>query len=112
MKLSVIERINLLSILPNEGTFATLKIIREMREKLSFTEVENTALNFQAKPSPDGQQFTTWNKTAADNIGEPDIKLSNFQIDICKVELKKLNDAEPPRLRDEHFTLYEKIVGE
>jgi len=106
MRLSIFERINLLSILPHEGTFATLKIIREMREKLSFSEAENTALNFQSKQSPDGQQLTTWNLAASVKIGEPDIKLSDFQVDICKKELEKLDKA--GKLRDEHMTLFEK----
>ena len=36
LKLSVYERLVLLNILPKEGNFITLKIIRQLREDLSF----------------------------------------------------------------------------
>ena len=41
MKLSVRERFMLLSILPPEGNFATLRIVRQLREALSFSEAEH-----------------------------------------------------------------------
>ena len=40
MILNVPERLTVLSILPKEGSYATLKILRELRMNLSFTEDE------------------------------------------------------------------------
>jgi len=40
MILNVPERLTVLSILPKEGSYATLKILRELRMNLSFTEGE------------------------------------------------------------------------
>jgi hypothetical protein len=40
MKLGVKERYQLLSILPPVGTFSTLRIVRQLREALSFSEDE------------------------------------------------------------------------
>ena len=39
-KLTLSDRFALLSILPAEGNFATLKIVRKVREQLSLTEAE------------------------------------------------------------------------
>lgn len=47
MKLIVFERINLLSILPVQGDFTSLKIIRKLREDLSCDEQENKVLQFK-----------------------------------------------------------------
>jgi len=41
MKLSVMERIHLLSLLPKEGNLVTLKIVRNLQNDLGFSEKEN-----------------------------------------------------------------------
>lgn len=41
LKLSVLERIKLLAVLPVEGSFLTLKIVRRLRDALSFSEAEH-----------------------------------------------------------------------
>jgi len=46
---SVVERLLLLSLLPAEGDLTTLRIIRKLREDLSFSEEEHKALNFRAE---------------------------------------------------------------
>ena len=40
MNLSVLDRVVLLTILPKEGNFATLRILQDLRMALSFTEEE------------------------------------------------------------------------
>jgi len=45
--LNVLERVLTLSLLPKEGTFANLKLLRTAKENLSFTDEENKKLNFQ-----------------------------------------------------------------
>lgn len=40
VELSVLERLTLLNILPERGNVATLRIVRTLREDLSFTEEE------------------------------------------------------------------------
>ena len=100
--LNVFERINLLSILPREGDFTTLKLIRKTREDLSFTEEEHKLLKF--KNLPDGR--VTWNaKATKDCVKEFEIgEVVTIQI---KDTLMKLDSQK--RLKDEHFTLYEKF---
>ena len=40
MKLAILERVKLLEVLPKEGDILTLKILRKLRESLSFSEAE------------------------------------------------------------------------
>lgn len=40
MDLTIMERLTLLSVLPEQGNLATLRIVRKLREDLSFTESE------------------------------------------------------------------------
>ena len=101
MELQISERLVLLSILPMEGDFTTLKIVRELRESLSFNEEEHEKHNFRQEGS----------KTFWDNdTGElKEIPIGEKATDIIVDALKKLNDDK--KLRDEHFSLYEKFVG-
>ena len=56
MKLSVLERLLVMGLLPRESNFTNLKILRVAREALSFNDEENGLLNFRIE----GEQ-TRWN---------------------------------------------------
>jgi len=47
MDLTVLERLILLNVLPSEGDITTVRIMRELREALSFDEEEYERLQFQ-----------------------------------------------------------------
>ena len=49
MKLTVPERLILVNILPAESDYTTLKLVRKLRESLSFSEEEHKQLNFRHK---------------------------------------------------------------
>lgn len=100
MKLGVFERLILLNILPKEGDFLTLKIIRKLREELSFTEAEHKELQFQQE----GGQI----KWKSDGDKPKNIEIGEKARDVIVGVLKKLNDDK--KLTDEHFSLYEKFV--
>lgn len=99
-ELTVIERLVLLNILPKEGDFTTIKLVRKLRENLSFDEDEHKKLNFVQ----DGDQVR-WNVEALVNKR---IAIGEKQADIIHAALKKLNDEK--KLTNEHFSLYEKFV--
>jgi hypothetical protein len=48
MELKVVDRLTLLDVLPKEGNYLTLKIVRQLRESLSFSEEELKNLQFTA----------------------------------------------------------------
>ena len=101
MELQVGERLVLLSLLPQEGDFTTLKIVRGLREDLSFNEEEHKTYNFREEDN-----FVFWDK---EKDTPKDVPIGEKATDIIVDALKKLNEAK--KLRDEHFNLYEKFVG-
>ena len=99
-ELTVVERLVLLNILPKEGDFTTIKLLRKLRENLSFDEDEHKKLNFVQ----DGDQVR-WNQA---ELSDKRIQIGEKQSDLIHDALKKLNDEK--KLTDEHFSLYEKFV--
>ena len=99
MQLSVVERLMIQSLLPNESDYTNLKLVRVARETLSFDEMENAALNFKQ----DGDKVT-W----TDSIGEKDVDLGEVVTVMIVNALKKLSDDK--QLKNEQMSLYEKFV--
>jgi len=100
MKLNILERFKLLQILPQEGNFMTLTIVRKLQETLSLTEAEYK--EFEVKE--DGVT-TTWNEKGRE---EREIEIGEKATDIIVEALKKLNDEN--KLTGHHMSLYEKFV--
>lgn len=99
-ELTVLERLVLLSILPKEGNFTTIKLLRQLRENLSFDEEEHKKLQF----IQDGGQVQ-WDEKA--NLTKH-VQIGEKQCDLIHDALKKLDDEK--KLTDNHFSLYEKFV--
>lgn len=102
-ELTILERLVLLNILPKEGDFTTIKLLRKLRENLSFDEEEHKALNFVQ----DGDQVT-WDVEAAAGLVRR-VQIGEKQSDIVHDALKKLNDEK--KLSEQHLSLYEKFVA-
>uniref|UniRef100_A0A6M3KQS2 Uncharacterized protein n=1 Tax=viral metagenome TaxID=1070528 RepID=A0A6M3KQS2_9ZZZZ len=102
MELKVYERLVLLAILPKEGNFITLKVVRQLREALSFTEEEIKVLNFVQDVE---KEKVTWNQAADKPI---EIKIGEKATEIVVEALKKLDKEQ--KLTEQHFGLYEKFV--
>jgi len=100
MELTVLERLVLQGLLSKEGNYTTLKLLRVAREALSFDDLENKRLNF----FQDGDQIR-WNE-GVDIV--KDIEIGETMSIEVAASLKKLEEEK--KLRDEHFTLYEKFV--
>jgi len=99
MILNVLDRVTLLGVLPEQGDFVTLKIVRQLRESLSFTEEELRDLEIK---QTDGRIF--WNSGA--DHGK-DIQVGEKATDIIVASLKQLNDQK--KLTQQHYDLYEKF---
>ena len=100
MKLNVFERLILLQVLPKEGNFVTLKIMRDLRMALAPSQEEIN--EFEIKQ--EGEQVL-WNTKGKE---EREIKIGEKATDIIIESLKKLNEEK--KLTDQHFSLYEKFV--
>jgi len=104
LKLSVYERLVLLNILPKEGNFITLKIIRQLREDLSFNEKDVKELKLSIDPEKGN---ATWDVSKDPN---KEVEIGREANKVIIEALEKLDKDE--KLTQEHFSLYEKFVEE
>jgi hypothetical protein len=102
VKLDVLERLMLLQVLPKEGNYSNLKALRVVREKLAFTAAENKALAFREE-----QGMLRWNPDA---VPVKEIFFGEILEGLIVKALKEMNKQE--KLTQDHFSLYEKFVGE
>jgi hypothetical protein len=102
MKLTVSERFALLGILPHEGDFITLKIIRQLREDLSFDEDEAKGLQLQME-----NDKAYWD-VSAEPEGGKEIEIGEIASTLISETLKKLDKEK--KLTEHHISLYEKFV--
>lgn len=137
LRLDVMERLVLLGLLPAEGTFANLKLLRIAKEQLSFDDKENKLLKFriigegqEAKQTWDSHRFVR-KSDGVELDGSPEfvqkmlaakpedfervpvvldkeIKIGEVVEQMVVKSLKELDGKEG--LKEEHFSLYEKFI--
>ena len=109
MKLNILDRIMLSNILPKEGTFANLRLLRIVKEEISFNEEENKQLNFRQE----GPQLMWESKIVdgkqVDMFPERDFRIGDVVIKLIRTELESLNSQ--AKLTEQHFSIYEKFVA-
>jgi hypothetical protein len=126
MKLNVFERTQVLSILPNEGDFIFLKVLRDTQDKVGFTEKEIAEFNIKSVKVEKGIR-NTWGpseekdkkgkrlftdeqneKFAKAVIEEREIEFGEKAFEIVKTALTELDKTK--KLTPAQFTIYEKFV--
>lgn len=100
IEMTIADRLQTLGILPREGNFLTMRVIRELISKVGFSATELT--DFKIKQ--DGE-FVTWD-TSINTTVEKDFL--NAELDIIKSALIKLDKEE--KLNNELFDIYEKFM--
>jgi len=100
MELTVKERLTLQTLLPKESNFITLKLVRRLREELSFDDEENKKLQFKV----DGDRLT-WD---FNNEVVKDVVMGDTVTNMVVAELKKKD--EQSKLTEDLFSLYEKFI--
>jgi len=99
MKLNVLERLLLLGLLPAEGDLTTIRIVRQLREELSFNEQEHAAL-----------QFTQNDKNLNWKDGVVDDKEFEFGAKAHGVIVDTLNKLqESKKVTEQHISLFDKF---
>jgi hypothetical protein len=101
MELTVMDRLLLLGLLPAEGDITTLRIVRKLREDLSFSEQEHADLKLKQE---DGR--VTWEPTGA---APKDITIGLKGVNLIVHALKKLSDEK--KLGPQHLDLYDQFVA-
>jgi hypothetical protein len=103
VKLTVKQRLNLQSILPQQGDFLTVKMIRVLREELSFSQEEHELLKLVS--NRDGS--VSWDaKVAEDCIKE--VEIPETVVSTIKQTLEKLNAQK--KITDAHLDFYEMFM--
>ncbi len=105
MKLSVLERLIVLNILPKEGDVTALRVLRDLAGRLSFSEEELALLQFILIPGP--PERTEWKK---DVVGEVEILLGPKAHNLIVESFEALNQAK--QMKMEFLPVYEKFTEE
>lgn len=103
VKLTVKQRIDLQSILPQQGDFLTVKMIRVLRESLSFSQDEHKLLKFAHHQ--DGS--VEWNAKVAKKCFK-EIEIPETIVSAVKVILEKANANN--QITEAHLDFYEMFM--
>ena len=106
MKLDIPERIALLSILPVEGSILSLRVLKELRIDLAFTEEEIKDYGLSNHIMPEGGATITWNPEQTGTL--KDVKIGDVAKSIIINKLKELDAMQ--KLHITMMPLYEKFV--
>lgn len=101
MKLSVPDRLVLLNVLPKENSVITMRILRDLNQRLSFTEEELAALQFVSTP-----EKTEWK----DAVGEVEILIGPKAHALIIEAFEELDKTK--QIRVEFLPVYEKFMEE
>ena len=107
VKLGLFDRLVCLALLPAEGSYATLKIVRDMQMELAPSEEESKLAGVK-------DDLFTGGVTAElgwDKVENKEIIFGDIAKGIIVAALKKLDESE--KLTQQHFNLYSWfVVGE
>jgi len=104
MKLTMTERYAIQNLLPVKEDFLTLKIIRDLKERLSPSEKELKDYGIKQI----GNQLVYDNKKIDLKTAEFEIEIGEILINIIRTILKDKNKNK--QLHDTEYTIYEKLV--
>ena len=100
MELNILERITILQILPQEGNFTTLKIVRDLQASLAPSEEE-----FKEFEIKQVDNMTTWNEKGREG---KEITIGEKASDVVMEALEKLDKEK--KLTANHISIYEKFI--
>ena len=108
MKLTILDRITITGILPKKSDFVTLRIVKELKKRLSFTEEERKEYGLQTilKPDRTGSSIV-WNTKGRE--AEFDIKIEKSKREMIISQLDELNKSK--KANNSHLALYDKVVA-
>ena len=101
-KLSITDRIHLLNMLPQENNAVTLRIIRDLKKKLSFSEWEIK----EYEMTMDGTRV----KWSEEKAKPKEVEFGDTALELIKKELEKLDKE--MKLHDTQLEVYDKFMVE
>lgn len=101
--LTLLDRIVLPGILPKEGDFKTMTIVRDIVKKVDTNQEENNKYQIELAPSGDGKHFLKWNDSGKKAVF-PTIFTKLEELQIC-LALKDLQDKK--KVTNDTYHLFE-----
>ena len=101
LKLNAMERVVIMSMIPEKSSFANLRIYNDLRMELAPNEEEAVLLD--AREAPNGGTIANWGA-----VPEKEITFGQITERLIVDALKKLDEKE--ELTKEHESLYLKFV--
>lgn len=108
MKLNVPERVTLLNSLPQHGNLVNIKIVRRLKEDVSFDEEEQVEVGMETVNHEEGGQTVRWNPDCT--MREKDIEIGEKAMDIIVKALTNLDNS--GRLTESHIAICEKFLNQ
>lgn len=103
MKFNVAERLLILQLIPKEGTYLTLKVLRQLQDVVALSEED--IKTFEVHLDEDKKQIV-WNSKGAEDT---EIEIGENGASIVADELKKIDKE--GKLTQQTYSLYEKFCA-
>ena len=108
VSLGISERITLASsVLPSENNFTTLKVVRRIKERIGFTDVELTEFELKSEVAGNGLTRFVWNTQKELPV---EFEFSDKEREIIVESLNDLGNKK--KATDSHLMLFEKFSQE
>jgi hypothetical protein len=104
MKLTIGERFVLGELLPKEASFKSMKILRKLKESLSFSEEDLASYKISTEELPSGGSVLRWDTSVED----ADIVIGEHATTLVKEALAKLDAS--GLISNREYSLYEKFM--
>jgi len=104
VKLDVLNRLSFSGLLTNKGDVTTLKVLRKLREELSFSEEEHALLKFR----PASGNKLTWDETADPHKEFEFTGIREILLEKVKTQLRTQEEKEMLEL--DYLSLYEVLI--
>ncbi len=85
-ELSIHDRVMILGLLPREGDFVTLKLARDVREKVDFSQAEMKKVNMKSRSQEEGGGLG-WNEPKK----KTKIGFSSAEMELMKAKVSELD---------------------
>lgn len=107
MELTIAERFVLLNMLPQQGDITTVKIVRQLREALSFSEQEHVDYEIHTEPDGNGRAIFRWNPSKSGAV--KDVEIVGVGRKLVVEALQRMEQEKS--LTESHVTLWDKFMS-
>ena len=90
LELVVKDRLVFESFLPNEGSFIDIKVSKDLREKVEFSQEEMKSINMRSRDNGDGTSSTLWDSEKDVAVK---IEITEYEQELLKKQFNVLDKS-------------------